>query len=332
MNIKKNLKRITFLRKWVKRIKIKREFSRDAKDFCKHYMENETEICHLEYNMLLLVHSLEKGMCNKDLRPFGQQKCRELLHLIKKFPLKDPTNTPYMMSISILSKWKNIFEQNNWEKGVIYQEVAAYLSQENLEKNSLDVGAFIYTKDMAETFKNLNYSDAIQTRHSIREFAHRRLEMEDIIYCAKAAIYTPSACNRQMCKIYMINNEHSKSILDNTIMGLGGFDKEWINYFVITYDIGAFSFYGERYQGFFNAGLLAMNFANAMHFKGIGSCFLQWANTGKEDVEVRLSLGIPNHEKIVVILAAGYYPEECIVPKSHRKEIGEFFKIIDSAI
>ena len=192
----------------------------------------------------------------------------------------------------------------------------------------IDVGVMNYSKTTAEIFKGFNYTEAIKTRHSVRSFSNQKIKDEDIIDCLQASLHTPSACNRQMCKIYQIADKHKKEKLSDVIMGLSGFEKDGVTYFVFTYDISAFSFYGERNQGYFNTGLFAMNFVNALHFKGIGSCFLQWANNSKDDLYIRKVLGIPPNEKIVVILAAGYYQEECIIPKSYRKSVQEIFKVL----
>ena len=162
----------------------------------------------------------------------------------------------------------------------------------------------------------------------MREFSDKKISKDDIKYCVEAAIASPSACNRQMCKVYQVSSHENIELLSNVIMGLGGFEKKGINYFVFTYDIAAFSFYGERNQGYFNTGLFAMNFVNALHFKGIGSCFLQWANTAKEDEMVRKKLNIPNGERIVVVLAAGYYADETLCPCSYRKNVDEIYKLI----
>ena len=109
-------------------------------------------------------------------------------------------------------------------------------------------------------------------------------------------------------------------------MGLSGFEKDSVNFFVITYDTCSLSFYGERNQGYLNSGLVAMNFVNAMHSKKIGSCFLQWGNTNKEEKSVKNVLEIPQNEKIAVVIGAGYYKSINKIPCSNRKKISEIYK------
>ena len=66
MNLKEILKKNDRLRRFVKCVKIKKDFKRDAKDFCGNYMEAKSEITQLEYSILLIVHSLEKGLSSKN--------------------------------------------------------------------------------------------------------------------------------------------------------------------------------------------------------------------------------------------------------------------------
>ena len=85
----------------------------------------------------------------------------------------------------------------------------------------------------------------------------------------------------------------------------------------------AFERIGERNQGWLNVGLFAMNFVNALHSRKIGSCFIQWANSNKEEATLKRQLGLNDSERIGVVVVAGAYPEEFDVPASRRKSISE---------
>ena len=330
MDIKEKLKNIKFIRNIGKKHNIKKEFKRDAHDFCNYYMYAGESENQLEYEILFLVHSLEKGMSYENLRPFGKKKCHSLINLLEKYSIVGTqSNSAYRVGISILQKMKELYILKKWNKDRFYQEIEEFLNKSLSNVKLVDVGSTEITNGLFEIEKSDDFLSFIKKRHSVRKFAEKKLNQEDIKYCVEAAISAPSACNRQMCKVYQVSDGDKKALLDDKIIGVSGFDKKWINYFVFTFDMSAFSFYGERNQGYFNVGLFAMNFVNALHFKGIGSCFLQWSNTGKDDVLVRQKLGIPANERITVVLAAGYYPEKCKIPISHRKDINECFKVIE---
>ena len=139
------------------------------------------------------------------------------------------------------------------------------------------------------------------------------------------SIKTPTACNRQMCKIYYIESEKNKKIIEKYGQGLGLFDLKNANYFVITFDISANYFIGERNQGWFNAGLVTMNFVNALHSLGIGSCCIQFGNSFKEEIDFKKYLNIKESERIAVIITCGYYDNVMRIPYSSRKPIYDVY-------
>ena len=330
MNIKKILKENIVLRRIVKAYKNKKEFIIDSIDFNKYYNDSRNQNNNtIEYKILLLVHSLEKGMCYVNPRPFGEKKIIDLVYYLNWYMSNNENlnNTSFFMGCEIIKKWLKIYDENNFSKDYAYNSANKFIESCRTIEN-INVGSFDYIISNNDEQFNLDYIDFLKTRHSVREFLMEPLLKNDIEYCVKCALQTPTACNRQMIKIYSINDENKKNLLNNIIMGLSGFDKKSINYFVVTFDISALSFYGERNQGYFNAGLVAMNFVNAMHSKKIGSCFLQWGNTNKEEKKIKRELNIPMNEKIAVVIAAGYYKNKAIVPLSQRKNITEIYKII----
>ena len=328
MIIKDTLKKNDTIRRIVKKYKIKKEFLLDYKDFIEYYNDSQNEtIKTIEYKILLIVHSLEKGMCHSNLRPFGEKKIEELIALLKKhLTMTSETSSSYQMGLSIIDKWIEIYDINNFEKETAYQNAVSFMKEHNNDINkNIRVGAYEYKYNEFKESNINDYCGFLKSRHSIREFSDKALKKEDLDYCINSALLSPTACNRQMVKIYLIKEKNKKDHLNNIIMGLSGFEKKNINFFVVTFDISAFSFYGERNQGYFNSGLVAMNFVNALHCKNIGSCFLQWGNTYSEESETKKILGIPKNERIAVIIAAGYYKDKTRIPFSQRKSKEEIY-------
>ena len=172
------------------------------------------------------------------------------------------------------------------------------------------------------------FEHVLLTRHSVRNFETKELKKSDIDFAIKCFQEAPTACNRQMCKVNLVKSEDVKHLLDETIIGISGFNKEAVNYFIVTYDLAAFAYSGERQQGLFNAGLCTMNFINGLHSRNIGSCCLQWSNKHTEDLKVRKALKLQDSERIAVVIAAGYYLEETVIPCSIRKNIKEIYRVI----
>lgn len=135
MNINNILKNNEILRRIVKMFKIKKEYKKDANQFIKHYMDSTNGINQMEYKILFLAHSLEKGMAHKDLRPFGKNKVKDILECLRKIDLIniDKKSTSYNIGINIISKWKDLYDLNNWPKDNIYDMVSDYINKNESE-------------------------------------------------------------------------------------------------------------------------------------------------------------------------------------------------------
>lgn len=320
VKIKELLKKSRFIRKFGKKINIYIAFFRDAKDFSKYYLESAEEKGDYRYSVLLLVHSIEKGMCMPILRPFGFSKVKELMKYLRNFDDKECFE--YKIGISILFEWVAIFEENKWSKNKTFEEVCAFLKN---KYSNIKTGKKVYSP-----FKDIcsSYDGVVLSRHSVRDFKNKGIDINDLKLALHSFTETPTACNRQMCRVLYVKKQEIKDMLNNIIIGLQGFNKDNINYFLITYDLAAFAYSGERQQGLFNAGLCTMNFVNGLHAKGIGACCLQWSNKYKEDKKIRQVLGLAESERIAVVIGAGYYLDENVIPYSERRKEKDVLKIL----
>lgn len=324
MNLKKILKSNPKIRRIGKKININKAFKNDAANFSKYYTEEAVLNNDFSYSIMLLVHSLEKGMCMPNPRPFGVDKVRELMAYLKNIEFHKKECFEYKLGLSILNSWLIFFDEHGWSSEEIYDEVKRFMSNRSVP--NIASGYKNYKGSFIDLSKE--YRDVVFSRHSVRDFEPNDLKSEDIQFAIDCFIETPTACNRQMCGLIYIKNKSIKKLLDKRIIGLPGFNKEYTQYFIITYDLAAFAYSGERQQGLFNAGLCTTNFINGLHAKGIGSCCLQWSNKDSEDKEVRKALGLKASERIGIVIGCGYYKENNIIPCSTRKSRKDIFKIL----
>lgn len=304
------------------------DFSKDKEFFISNYMYSSKIIKErLEYDFLLEIHKLEKGFAVVNPRPFGIDKIKRIITCIKKYEEKDfEPSFSYNLAYSSLEAYKKFYEEKEWTDSEQYKIVSDFLKDAK-EYTYIPVGAYdLHKEDFIEDTK-IDYNKFMSSRKSIRNFAAKELSNDDITKAVNMAIKSPSACNRQMCKVYYVDKEKNKKVVEKYAQGLGLFDLTNANYFVITFDISANYFVGERNQGWFNAGLFGMNFVNALHSLGIGSCFIQFGNSFKEEQEFKKLLDIPSSERVAVIITAGYYDEVSRIPYSTRKDISEIYRV-----
>ena len=326
MNIKKALKARPIIRKIGQAINTRMQFSDDAGDFNRYYVGEAEKKGDYRYSIMLLVHSLEKGMCFQNPRPFGSEKVKELISLLTLYSTNNQTSFEYKLGISALAAWKSFFEDHKWELERGYKDVKDFLEHKTLDSQIIS-GVKKYKPciqpEDADAFENI-----VSSRHSVRDYKDKKIDPADVQYALKCFVETPTACNRQMCRVYYIDKPETRELLNSVLIGIPGFNKKTVQYFIITYDLAAFAYSGERQQGMFNAGLCAMSFMLGLHVKGIGSCCLQWSNKYKQDKEVRDRLGIRPSERIGIVIGAGYYLEENTIPCSVRRNPEEVFTIV----
>ena len=325
MKLKEVLKSNGPLRRMVKKFKIYKEFFFDARDYSGHYLEAAEKSGHFEYRIMLLVHGLEKGMCRPDIRPFGYEKVNYLVKILKKLPECEQNSFEYSLACSALQSWYRMAIEKQWSLNGIREEALKFIR--DCRQGECKAGVMILS-DPTEKNRHADFETVLFSRRSVRDFDERPLAEEDINFALRCFHAAPTACNRQMCRVYYVESEDARKVLEHTLLGVGGFNCNSVNYFIITYDVSAFDFFGERNQGYVNVGLTAMNFANGLHAKGIGSCFMQWSNERKEDRQVRKALRLPESERIGLVLGAGYYKQETIIPCSVRREIKDLYRVI----
>lgn len=325
MNVKQILKSNSRIRKDVKRIRIYKAFFKDAVFFANNYIEGKETQERLEYRLLFLIHNIEKGMSRKGKRPFGTEKIKQIISYLNKYEAGEynQSSSAYHMGRSVLIQWLKLWNDMGWEIKSDMQPIVSYIKE--IKESQVSGVQTIYSRQL----KYVSYEEVINGRHSIRDFAHREISEKDIESIMELVAKTPSACNRQMCKAYFIKSNEHTNFLFSIIQGIPGFDRDTISFFVVTYDTNALFSSGERNQGYFNAGLFAMSLVNGLQHKGIGSCILQWGNSIEEENMVKLRLTIPARERIATIVAAGYYPEETVIPISARKKTTEIYHVIE---
>ena len=310
--------------------KIEREFLYDNSFYMlnKMYASKDNKGNGNGYNILFNTHSLEKGLSHFKLRPFGKQKIRMIIGLLKKqlgFGNYERLFS-FINGINSLREYKKVYEEHKWIDNPEYKEVSEFLTKYG-KITEQKTGAYVMTKEELKNDYDIDYYKFIKSRHSTRNYKNKPLQIEDIKKAINMAKYTASACNRQYIKVhYYPKGKMRQNVIDYS-MGKGGFYLEGVNTFIITFDVNGLIISGERNQGYFNAGLFSTNFVNAFHSLGIGTCFIQFCNSVEEEEELKKINEIPSNERIAVILYAGYYDDKSIFCVSPRKDFKDYFTL-----
>jgi len=295
------------------------------KDFYKKYnMGTEESLNKLGYESIIHTHTLEKGMEHFELRPFAVEKTRYIMSLIKRESKYEnyENKFAFINGINSLREYKKIYEEHNWINKDEYKKVDEFLKNYSKVENQ-KAGAYILTKKELQKDYEIDYLKFVKSRHSTRNYKNEPIKLDDVKAAVEMAKYSASACNRQYIKLHFYPSGKMRDNVIHYALGKGGLYLDGVNTFIVTFDVNGLSGVGERNQGYFNAGLYSTNLVNAFHSLGIGTCFIQFANSVKDEDDLKRKNEIPEYERIAVILFAGYYDEKSIFAVSPRKNVSE---------
>ena len=295
------------------------------KDFYKKYnMGTEESLNKLGYESIIHTHTLEKGMEHFELRPFAVEKTRYIMSLIKRESKYEnyENKFAFINGINSLREYKKIYEEHNWINKDEYKKVDEFLKNYSKVENQ-KAGAYILTKKELQKDYEIDYLKFVKSRHSTRNYKNEPIKLDDVKAAVEMAKYSASACNRQYIKLHFYPSGKMRDNVIHYALGKGGLYLDGVNTFIVTFDVNGLSGIGERNQRYFNAGLYSTNLVNAFHSLGIGTCFIQFANSVKDEDDLKRKNEIPEYERIAVILFAGYYDEKSIFAVSPRKNVSE---------
>lgn len=323
--MKEKIKKNKLISKIVYFLKSMMIFNYDRKHFVQYFINGRRTKDTIGYDLMLEIHKIEKGLMAKKPRPFGVEKVKKIKDLLNEYDKKGyERNFAYDLAISVLFEYLKKYEEQGWTERSEYILIKGFMDNKGAE-NKVRCGAENIKKtDIRKAFE-IDYLGFLKTRHSARTFSNKKMNKEDLKRACNMAILTPSACNRQMCKVYLIENAQMRKAFESTVKGLSMFDLKNASYLVVTFDVGSFYYLAERNQGWLNAGLFAMNLVNGLHSLGIGSCITASANSPKEEESLKKALNIGANERIATTIVCGYYDDKFMAPVSSRKSIDDIF-------
>lgn len=178
------------------------------------------------------------------------------------------------------------------------------------------------TRDQFFAHLNDGFDEFARSRHSVRAYSDKEISEETIRSVVDLTRTTPTSCNRQPNKTYVVCDKDKIKQIIAWQGGGRGFGENANKLFIVTTAVEAFG-NDEYYEAFKVGGMYAMNLLYALHAYQIGACALNWRGNKRKDNLLRSILDIPNNEEIIIVIAAGYPPEEFKYVQSGRNNVVE---------
>lgn len=170
---------------------------------------------------------------------------------------------------------------------------------------------------------SLNFEKFAKSRCSVRHFMDKKIPRVMIDQAIEIASHSPSVCNRQAWYVYAYDDRGTINKALSFQRGNSGFGHQIPVLLIITADLASMHDAVERYQPWIDGGLFSMSLIYALHSLGISTCCLNLSICANDDRRLRMSHNIRDEHSLVMMLAAGYPPDEFPVTRSARKAMSE---------
>lgn len=191
----------------------------------------------------------------------------------------------------------------------------------------VNVGQIHTTKEIFYKNKNSDFAIFARARHTLRHYENRELTVERITEAIKIALSTPSACNRQYCRVHCITDKAEIKKLLEIQGGNRGFGENADKLLIVTADLEGLLYPEERNDLYVNGGMFLMNLCYALFYQEIAHCVLNWSKTEEEDLALRAIISIKPSETVIAMLTCGETPEEFDVATSLKKNLNEILVV-----
>ncbi|MFI2707887.1 nitroreductase family protein, partial [Nocardioides sp. CER28] len=251
-----------------------------------------------------LSHRLEKGFALPDTRrPFGVRAAPALTRAMANLDAGDALfATEAKEVLEALQRWN--------DHGVRDDRISP--RGDALPGNPLD-------PETLATF--------LTSRHSVRDFDQRPVDRALLEEAVRLAAYAPSVCNRQGYRAYLFDDRADIARILSMHAGSRGFSARVPALFVVTFDIRAFENSLERNQGWIDGGLFSMMLLLSLHGLGLGAVPLNWSRRNGATARLRRVAALPDHDNVVMLIAAGHPAEGYRVARSTRRPLGQILRI-----
>lgn len=283
----------------------------------------------LRKRILKEYHVVEKGLSLPEPRPgFGEAAIRQMIEDIVEYEERTGPDEVTLAARSALSEYLefNKFHQLDFPQIRAFTEVGQPPGPQDCIRTggtiALDRSTLLRPEDRF-------FADFASRRYSIRSFTGEPVPMEVMLRAVEISLKTPSVCNRQTCRAYIITNRDLMAKALSHQNGNRGFGHTGGALYIITSDVRSFLYTGERNQGWIDGGLFSMSLAYAIHSLGYGSCMLNWSVEHFQDAALKRDLLIPSHDLVIMMMLVGTVPDNLRVAASHRKSLSDTAVVLD---
>lgn len=278
--------------------------------------------------LLFQYHKLEKGLVMPGKRRlFGLEPAQATMVLIRRWrDAGHPPHDPLLVgAVETLRAYQRRLSEGGLDpRGQILPRLEAFLA----ECNEADQQLVTPQPLAAPPADAAQFRALAEARRSVRDFRPEPVPRAVIEDAVRVAQLSPSACNRQPCRIYLVEQAAQKQALLALQNGNAGFGHLAPHVAVITADEQCFFDASERHEPYIDGGLFAMSLILGLRAHEVASCCLNWCVPPATDRAAHKLLGLPASQRIIMLMAIGYAPQGTSVPRSPRRSLDDVLTVL----
>ena len=280
------------------------------RDYKKDFQADENS--RLKFQVLMQVHVLEKAMTISNKKSLSGVNYKDLIQKVQTLIKNGVSEKDFAVadSLAIMKSALEFLGGHDDEINAIDKINYPKIFKGGIDENSSEI-IKIYPE----------WGEMVRNRHSIRTFKNKIIPAETVYKILDDAKYCPSACNRQMCKIYFSDEPEKVQKILNFIPDQFVVKDNIFDALVVTCDRSLLGSAELNDQEFINSGIFLGYLVMSIHAHGLGSCLFQMLQRNTRGAEkIRKALNIPDSEIIACFIGFGEPEEKFVTACAARRE------------
>ena len=280
--------------------------------------KDKDSLVKIESQISMICHIIEKGLTMPNMKlGFGKDNILKLSKMIEIYIEKgfDIKRVQVQHAVSVLLEYIEVHKDLKFQLDEkIISTISKISKRTNIVKASTQHN---YTPETFFADINSSFDKFSSSRHSVRNY-EGEVNIDDIVKAVKLANNTPSSCNRQASRVYIIKDKQTIKQVLECQNGHRGFGELADKLIVLTADMRVYNGLYEKNSVYVDGGMYGMNLLYALHQNKIAACTLNCYLSVEKEIKLRGILDIPESEVFVFILSLGKVPNEFKVAISQR--------------
>lgn len=273
------------------------------------------------------IHRLEKALCMPDRRPiFAKDYIQETVEAYCSLVLKgvevDNIQEQLLWATGVLNKYFSVVSSDSI---IVRAKTLYFEARDNINGSGAEDHLIPYQRKSLPK-SSISFEELLllsKQRRSVRWYEDRKVDRELIDKAVLVASMAPSACNRQPFEFRIFDEPELVKKIINIPMGTAGWSHEPPVIVAVIGQLRAYFSERDRHIIYIDGSLASMAFMYALETLGLSSCPINFPDIAAREKMAKLTMGLMEDERVIMMIAIGYSNPEGYIPYSQKKSLNQ---------